>query len=118
MNEAANSHSPEMLTESEIKFLIRLRDQEQSRFHALPWFILAAFFLWLGWDAPFALERFRDLPYKDTKDLSYEGIRAIHTWFIGFGWLLFAIHSTFMDRKRRLLVKLASKVGIPNDCKA
>jgi hypothetical protein len=115
MSEPHTTPSPVVLADSERKFLVRLRGEEQSRFHALLWFILGAILVWLGWDAPFALGRFCDLPYSQSKELPYGPIGGIHLWFVGVGYLLLAIHSTFFDRKRRLLVKLAAYFESLND---
>ena len=111
MNSAESSINTELkLSESDRKLLERFRREERSRFHALPYFIVAALFLWLYWDAPFAYSRFDNLPSDQRKDLPYAAIRGLPMWCLGIFWLWRAIYSTFLDRKRRLLVRLAANV--------
>jgi hypothetical protein len=111
MNSAESSINTELkLSESDRKLLERFRGEERSRFHALPYFIVAALFLWLYWDAPFAYSRFEDIPSDQRKDLPYAAIRSLPMWCLGIFWLWRAIYSTFLDRKRRLLVRLAANV--------
>ena len=98
------------LSESDRKLLERFRREERSRFHALTYFIAAALLLWLTWDAPFAFNRFQEVPHDLRKDLPYAAIRGLPMWCVGIFWLGRGIYSTFLDRKRRLLVRLAANV--------
>ena len=111
MNSAESSLNTELkLSESDRKLLERFRREESSRLHGLPYFLCAAFLIWVTWDAPFAFSRFEDIPSEQRKDLPYAAIRGLPMWCLGIFWLWRAIYSTFLDRKRRLLVRLAANV--------
>jgi hypothetical protein len=110
MNPPNRPNTELKLSESDRKLLERFRGEECSRFHALPYFLAAALLLWLTWDAPFAFNRFEDLPSNLRKDLPYAAIRGLPMWCVGIFWLWRGLYSTFLDRKRRLLVRLAANV--------
>jgi len=97
------------ISKSEEKLLRRLRGEERSRFHALGWIASGAFFLWFAWDAPFAFYRFDSIPSLERKDLPYAAIHSLPFWILGVFWVCRGLYSSFFDRKRRLLVKLAAQ---------
>ena len=96
------------LSKSDEKLLRRLRGEERSRYHALGFFAAGAFFLWWGWDAPFAWHHFDSISSLERKDLPYAAIHNLPAWIVGVYWVCRGLYSSFFDRKRRLLVKLAS----------
>jgi hypothetical protein len=102
--------SPEQLTGCDRKLIERLKREERKRFGTLGFsFLFGALFILLHWNAPFACQKMWQTPYSAvSKDTLYEAL-FITPWLGGVFVIVRGIYDSFFNRRRRLLLKLATR---------
>lgn len=97
------------LTDSDRKMLKRLLRDEKQRFGTLfSGLLVGGLIVWLNWEAPFAYNELKKLPYSEaSRNPYYETIHMI-PWMLGMCFIARGIYDCFFNRRRKLLLKLAA----------
>lgn len=111
MNDQSPGGDGGTLEDSDRKLLERVkRDETQRHVSMISGLIIGGLFLWLNWEAPFAYNELKKLPYSEaSKSPYYETIHMV-PWFIGLLMIARGIHDCFFNRRRKLLIKLAAMI--------